>query len=102
MEFYDYLFLLEQLLSNMISQNSIFLLVTGDFNARNSSWWKNDCVTSEGNKIESLTCPNMLSQLSSDPAHISKALLHVFDSYYLIHSHIIIILDFYKSAKFRN
>ena len=102
MEFYDYLFLLEQLLSNMISQNSIFLLVTGDFNARNSSWWKNDCVTNEGNKIESLTCPNMLSQLSSDPAHISKALLHVFDSYYLIHSHIIIILDFYKSAEFRN
>ena len=34
-EFYDFLFSLDQLLSNMISQNSIFLLVTGDFNARN-------------------------------------------------------------------
>ena len=50
-EFYDFLFSLDQLLSNMISQNPMFLFVTGDFNARNSSWWKNDCVTREGNKI---------------------------------------------------
>ena len=55
-EFYDFLFSLDQLLSNMISQNPMFLLVTGDFNARNSSWWKNDCVTREGNETESLTC----------------------------------------------
>ena len=54
----------------MISRNLIFLLVAGDFNARNSSWWKNHCVTREGNKIESLTCSYELSQLVSDPTHI--------------------------------
>ena len=65
--FYDFLFLLDQLLSNIVSQNPTFLLVTGDFNARNSSWRKNDCITREGNKIESLTCSYGLSQLISDP-----------------------------------
>ena len=69
-EFYDFLFLLDQLLSDMVSQNPIFLLVTGDFNARNSSWWKNNCVTREGNKIKSLTCAYGLSQLISDSTHI--------------------------------
>ena len=54
----------------MISQNRMFLLVTGDFNARNSSWWKNDYVTREGNEIESPTCSYGLSQLTSDPTHI--------------------------------
>ena len=69
-QFCDFLFSLDQLLSNMISQNPIFLLVTGDLNARNLSWWKNDCVTREGNGIESLTCSYGLNQLISDPTHI--------------------------------
>ena len=69
-EFYDFLFSPDQLPSNMISHNPVFLLVTGDFNARNSPWWKNDCVTREGNEIESLTCSYGLSQLFSDPTHI--------------------------------
>ena len=54
----------------MISQNLIFLLATGDFNVRNSSWWKNDCVTRNGTKTESATCSYRLSQLTSDPTHI--------------------------------
>ena len=54
----------------MISQNPIFLLATGDFNARSSSWWNNDSVTREDNEIESLTCSYRLSQLISDPTHI--------------------------------
>ena len=54
----------------MINQNRMFLLVTGGFNARNSSWWKNDYVTREGNEIESPTCSYGLSQLTSDPTHI--------------------------------
>ena len=41
----------------MISQNPIFLLVTGDFNV------KNNCITGEGNKIEPLTCSYGLRQL---------------------------------------
>ena len=64
------MFLLDQLLSNMIGQKPIFLLVTGDFNARYSSWFKNGCATMEGTEIESLTCSYRLNQLVSDPTHI--------------------------------
>ena len=48
----------------MISQNPIFLLVTGDFNV------KNNCITGEGNKIEPLTCSYGLRQLIFDPTNI--------------------------------
>ena len=54
----------------MISLNPMFLLVTGDFNGRNSSYSENDCVTWEGNDVESLTCSYGLSQFISDPTHI--------------------------------
>ena len=45
-------------------------LVTGNCNARNTSWWKNDCVTREGSEIKSLTSSHGLSKLISDPTHI--------------------------------
>ena len=48
----------------MISQNPIFLLVTGDFNV------KNNCITGQGNKIEPLTCSYGLRQLIFDPTNI--------------------------------
>ena len=48
----------------MISQNPIFLLVTGDFNV------KNNCITGEGNKIEPLTCSYGLRRLIFDPTNI--------------------------------
>ena len=69
-DFYDFLYSLDQLLSNMISQNPIFLLVTGDFNVRSSCWWKNNCITGEDNKIEPLTCSYGLRQLIFDPTNI--------------------------------
>ena len=53
--------LLDQRLSNMISQNPI-LLKLDDFNARNSSWWKNDYITSDGIEIH--------LHVISDPTHV--------------------------------
>ena len=70
-EVYIFLFSLDQLLSNMISQNPIFLLVTGDFNATNSSWWKNDYVTRKGYNIETLTYSYRLSKLILDILNLS-------------------------------
>ena len=46
----------------MISQNLISLLVTGDFNARNFSWWKNDCVNREGNEIIPVIPPTLVNK----------------------------------------
>ena len=65
-----FLFSLDQLLSNMISQSPIFLLVIGDFYVRNSSWSKKGYVLRECNEINSPTCSYGLNQLISDPTHI--------------------------------
>ena len=45
----------EPLISDRMSQNPNFILVTGDFNVRLSSWWKNHLTTSEGNQVNPCT-----------------------------------------------
>ena len=45
-EFDQFLLNFEQLISDRMSQNPHFILVTGDFNVRSSSWWKNDLTMS--------------------------------------------------------
>ena len=53
-----------------MSQNPHFILVTGDFNIRSSSWCKNDLTMSEGNQVSGITSSYGLSQLICEPAHI--------------------------------
>ena len=69
-QFYDFLLSLEQFLSTVISRTSIFLLVPGNLNTRDSSSWKNDYVTREHTEIEALTFSYGLSQLVSNSTHI--------------------------------
>ena len=45
-EFDQFFLNFEQLISDRMSQNPHFILVTGDFNVRSSSWWKNDLTMS--------------------------------------------------------
>ena len=54
-EFDQFLLNFERLLSDRISQNPHFILVTGDFNVRSSSWWKNDLTATEGNQVDATT-----------------------------------------------
>ena len=49
-------------LSDRISQNPLFMLVTGDFIVWSSSWWKIDLTTSEGSQVNSITSSYGLSQ----------------------------------------
>ena len=53
-----------------MSQNPHFILVTGDFNVRSSSWWKNHLTTIEGNQVDAITLSYGLSQLIYEPTHI--------------------------------
>ena len=69
-EFDQFLLNFEQLISDRMSQNPHFILVTGDFNVRSSSWWKNDLTTSEGNQVDAITSSYGLSQLICEPTHI--------------------------------
>ena len=45
-------------------------VITGDFNARSSSWWSEDTNTSEETKLYSLTYLNGFSQLINELTHI--------------------------------
>ena len=69
-EFDIFLINFEQLISDIITKNPLFVLITGDFNVRSSNWWKNVLSTSEGTKVDSLTTSYVLNQIISDPTHI--------------------------------
>ena len=47
----------EQLIPDRMSQNPQFILVTGDFNVRSPSWWKNDPTKREGNQVDAMFRP---------------------------------------------
>ena len=57
-----------------INKRKPFLsIVTGDFNARSSSWWPNDINTAEGTKLFSIASSNGFSQLINEPTHIQTS-----------------------------
>ena len=53
-----------------MSKNPHFILVTGDFNVRSSSWWKNDLTTSEGNQLDATNSSYGLRQVICKPIYI--------------------------------
>ena len=57
----------EQLISDIITKNPLFVLISGEFNVTSPNWWRNDLFTSE---VDSLTTSYSLSQIISDPTHI--------------------------------
>ena len=69
-EFDQFLLNFEKLISDKMSQNLHFILVTGDFNVRSSSWWKNDLTTNDGSQIDAIALSNGLSQLIREPTLI--------------------------------
>ena len=69
-EFENFLSNFDELLSKTISSNSLFTIILGDFNARSSSWWKEDKTTTEGTHLEALTSLYNFDQLISEPTHI--------------------------------
>ena len=64
---------LENLFSDINNCKPFLSVVTGDFNARSSSWWPNDINTSEGTNLFSLASSNGFSQLINEPTHIQTS-----------------------------
>ena len=71
-EFNSFLSSFEQLLSEISKRKPTVSIITGDFNARSSSWWSNDTDTLEGTNLYSLTSSNNFSQLINEPTHIQR------------------------------
>ena len=53
-----------------MSQNPHFVLVTGEFNVRSTSWWKDDLTTSEFNQVDANTSFHGFSQCIFKSTHI--------------------------------
>ena len=58
------------LLSNINEEIPICSIITGDFNARSSNWWKNYITNSVGQGLDSLTSSAGYSQIIDKPTHI--------------------------------
>ena len=71
-EFNSFLSSFEQLLSEISKRKPTVSIITGDFNARSSSWWSNDTNTLEGTNLYSLTSSNNFSQLINESTHIQR------------------------------
>ena len=71
-EFNSFLSSFEQLLSEISKCKPTVSIITGDFNARSSSWWSNDTNTLAGTNLYSLTSSNNFSQLINEPTHIQR------------------------------
>ena len=69
-EFEEFLSNFEDILNTTASSSSLFTIILGDFNARSSSWWKNDKTTVEGARLEALTSLHGFHQLISEPTHL--------------------------------
>ena len=68
---FDAFFLnIDQLLSNLSKRKPTTSIITGDFNARSSSWWSDVIDTSEGTHLYWLTSSNGFSQLINELKHV--------------------------------
>ena len=60
----------QHLLSNINKRKPSLLVISGDFNAKFSSWWSNDISTIEGSKLYTLTSTKGFDQLINEPTRI--------------------------------
>ena len=62
-----------KLLSNINERKPFLSVITGDFNARSSSWWSKDIDTTKESNLFSLTSSNGFPQLINEPTHIQTS-----------------------------
>ena len=63
----------DKLLSDINKSKPFLSAITGDVNARSSSWWSKDIDTTEGSKLFPLTSSNGFPQLINEPTHIQTS-----------------------------
>ena len=72
-EFDLFLSTFEKRLSDISKRKPSLSVITGEFNARSSSWWLKEFSTTEGSKLISFTSSNGFSQLIKEPTHIQTS-----------------------------
>ena len=69
-KFEDFCTKFDLLMSNINNESPLCSIITGDFNARCSRWWKNDVTNLTGQEIDSLTSSAGPKQIIDKPTHI--------------------------------
>ena len=69
-EFEDFCTKFDLLMSNKNNEFPLYSVITGDFNARCSRWWKKDITNSTGQEINSLTSSAGYNQIIDKSTHV--------------------------------
>lgn len=93
---------LESVINSSNNFFSYFLLITGHFYARSSSWWEIDINNFEGISFENLTLSNTLKQLISQITHLlpdSSSCIGLIFTYYpnMVKSSSVLIMNKFKN-----
>ena len=67
------------LLNNINDELPLSSIVTGDFNARCSRWWKNDMTNLQGQELDSLTLSAGYNQIIDKPTHVINTSMSCID-----------------------
>ena len=67
------------LLNNINDELPLCSIVTGDFNARCSRWWKNDINNLQGQELDSLTLSAGYNQIIDKPTHVINTSMSCID-----------------------
>ena len=59
-------------LASIISKNPFLIVALGDFNAKTTSWYKNDLNSYEGLKIDTITSQFGLQQIINEPTYLTS------------------------------
>ena len=78
-EFQNFCAKFDTLLNNINDEFPICSVVTGDFNARNSRWWKNDITNSAGLELHSPTSSAGYTQIVDKPTHAVNSSMSCID-----------------------
>ena len=66
-------------LNKMNDELPLCSIVTGDFNARCSRWWKNDITNLQGQELDSLTLSAGYNQIIDKPTHVINTYISCID-----------------------
>ena len=77
------------LLNNLNDEFPICSIVTGDFNARCSSWWKNDITNTPCQGIDSLASSSGYEQVIDKPTHVVSNSMSCIDLIFCTNKNII-------------
>ena len=77
------------LLNNINDELPLCSIVTSDFNARYSKWWKNDITNLQGQELDSLTLSAGYNQIIDRPTHVINTSMSCIDLIFCINQSVI-------------